>query len=353
VKIFYLLLTINALAGAKDIATYKNPHQIIRQAVECAERAYDTPTEYYKLHRGNKCDGDECDFIAIRGTIFKINGQINKDDISCNSKCTAFEYTVHREDVRIHQGFYDRARAVLDDLKKNNTTLKKSVVITGHSLGGAAANILALFLLKRGFNVSIITFGAPPVFYAGTEKNMNNLFHGRSHMRFFQEGDDITNLNQLHEYANSHKDISADVLKTVASGMNMNIALAHAGKPVRMEGIQHGMKFYIELMSDDFIQSCMHEQYDQIQLSIQKEKKAKEVLDHQNTVCRELGKPNSTGLSLEDARKKAIESQLEYSVAKLNRLALEGKKGTSEYIFEYDIAAGLKKYFEEKAKQRK
>ena len=41
------------------------------------------------------------------------------------------------------------------------------------------------------------------------------------------------------------------------------------------------------------------------------------------------------------------------SAAVACKLALEGKKGTSEYKNEYDIAAGLKKYFEEKAKQRK
>lgn len=63
--------------------------------------------------------------------------------------------------IPLHRGFRADARAILNDLRPH---LRKdySVRITGHSLGGAVAAILGLYLEKEGYEIErVVTFGEP------------------------------------------------------------------------------------------------------------------------------------------------------------------------------------------------
>lgn len=63
----------------------------------------------------------------------------------------------------LHKGFRDDALKVLDDAKPH---LKKdhSIRVTGHSLGGAIAMIMAVRIYREGYNVErLVTFGQPKV----------------------------------------------------------------------------------------------------------------------------------------------------------------------------------------------
>jgi len=69
---------------------------------------------------------------------------------------------------KVHLGFLEAFReeqaTVVDSvtrLMKGNP--KYQLVVTGHSLGGAVATIAATELRKRGFEVSLVTYGAPRV----------------------------------------------------------------------------------------------------------------------------------------------------------------------------------------------
>ena len=46
---------------------------------------------------------------------------------------------------------------------QNNYELEKTIYLTGHSLGGAIAQIIGLWLDNAGYNVQIYTFGSPKV----------------------------------------------------------------------------------------------------------------------------------------------------------------------------------------------
>jgi len=65
-------------------------------------------------------------------------------------------------DINLHRGFKDAAMWILEDIE-DNYKLEKTVYLTGHSLGGAIAQIMGLWLDAKGYNVQIYTFGSPKV----------------------------------------------------------------------------------------------------------------------------------------------------------------------------------------------
>ena len=75
-------------------------------------------------------------------------------------------------DIRVHKGFYEATREVFwDSVFDLNPTYKTT--ITGHSLGGAIAIILGMYLDSFGHpNTDVITFGQPRI----TNKNGANKF---------------------------------------------------------------------------------------------------------------------------------------------------------------------------------
>ena len=108
-------------------------------------------------------------WIAIRGTDVNERENIlsdaryrkNKDPIS---------------QIWLHRGFESATREIYSDIKKN-IDKKRKLYLTGHSLGGAAAAILMIWLYEEGYNVvSCYTFGQPKVTtLAGADKYRNLL----------------------------------------------------------------------------------------------------------------------------------------------------------------------------------
>jgi hypothetical protein len=65
--------------------------------------------------------------------------------------------------IKLHEGFAAGAKAVYGDVKPY-LSKEKPIHITGHSLGGAAAVVLAMYLTQEGYQVEqVITFGQPKV----------------------------------------------------------------------------------------------------------------------------------------------------------------------------------------------
>jgi hypothetical protein len=103
----------------------------------------------------------------------KGNGQI-RQQIFCRGTTLSVEiltclsfWMVHDEDLdcRVHAGFRNHADRILKDilpLLPPAEDKRTTVEVSGHSLGGAVAFILAAKLRKRGFNVVRVTsMGAP------------------------------------------------------------------------------------------------------------------------------------------------------------------------------------------------
>ena len=62
----------------------------------------------------------------------------------------------------LHRGFKDAATWIFEDIQKDYR-LEKTVYLTGHSLCGAVAQIIGLWLHNAGYHVQIYTFGSPKV----------------------------------------------------------------------------------------------------------------------------------------------------------------------------------------------
>lgn len=93
-------------------------------------------------------------FLTVRGTANLQNALVDLD-ISLTQD--------EKLDILMHQGFAQAAQLIYQDALP---LLDKSRPIrtTGHSLGGAVAVILAMYLQHDGFNVpQVITFGQPKV----------------------------------------------------------------------------------------------------------------------------------------------------------------------------------------------
>ena len=74
--------------------------------------------------------------------------------------------------MRVHEGFQgalgrlfekDLDGKIREKLQAYPAARKHPIIVAGHSLGGAMANLLALDLLTAGYNVELMTFGAPQV----------------------------------------------------------------------------------------------------------------------------------------------------------------------------------------------
>jgi len=67
-----------------------------------------------------------------------------------------------RTGIRLHKGFRDVAVNIMQIIDTTKT-LEHTVHVTGHSLGGAVAQIIGMWLHTRGKNVQVFSYGSPKV----------------------------------------------------------------------------------------------------------------------------------------------------------------------------------------------
>ncbi len=92
------------------------------------------------------------EFVVFRGTD-------NMGNWMTNLKVEALPFK-EVAGAQVHAGFYEIARALQKRLTPDK---EKLITVTGHSLGGAVALLYGALLHDDGYDVRVITFGAPPV----------------------------------------------------------------------------------------------------------------------------------------------------------------------------------------------
>jgi len=110
--------------------------------------------------------GDQKDEVAFevkqegRISIIVIRGTANDANVLSDVDVRLVSDT--RTGIRLHKGFRDAAVTILQIIDTTKT-LEHTVHVTGHSLGGAVAQIIGMWLYKRGKNVQIYSYGSPKV----------------------------------------------------------------------------------------------------------------------------------------------------------------------------------------------
>ena len=110
--------------------------------------------------------GDQKDEVAFEVkqdngiSIIVIRGTANDANVLLDVDVRLVSDT--RTGIRLHKGFRDAAVTIMQILD-NTHTIEHTVHVTGHSLGGAVAQIIGMWLHKRGHNVQIFSYGSPKV----------------------------------------------------------------------------------------------------------------------------------------------------------------------------------------------
>ena len=109
--------------------------------------------------------GDQKDEVAFDVkqdggiTIIVIRGTANAENVQ--SDIDVRLVTDDDLGIRLHKGFRDASISVMSGI--DESSLEKTVHVTGHSLGGAIAQIIGMWLHKRSHNVQIFSYGSPKV----------------------------------------------------------------------------------------------------------------------------------------------------------------------------------------------
>ena len=110
--------------------------------------------------------GDQQDDVAFdvkqdNGiSIIIIRGTANASNVQSDIDVRLVEDV--RLGIHLHKGFRDASLGVMEIID-NTKTLEHTVHVTGHSLGGAVAQIIGMWLHKRGKNVKVFSYGLPKV----------------------------------------------------------------------------------------------------------------------------------------------------------------------------------------------
>ena len=99
--------------------------------------------------------------VQDRGvTIVSIRGTNNGRNVLTDLDARPFKD--RKLSANIHRGFRDASEKIRDEIIENHA-IEESVILTGHSLGGAIAQIIGLWFEDDAYDVQIYTFGSPAI----------------------------------------------------------------------------------------------------------------------------------------------------------------------------------------------
>ena len=134
---------------------------------------------------------DNAVVVAFRGTSSFV-------DFVTDAKAWRVQRQMGDEQIEIHAGFCVAIEAVIDRIIEQLRRIPaKPIFATGHSLGGALAVLLAVYLRKAGLSAAgIYTFGQPRVGNKAFARYAQRVF-GDRHFWFEDEADAIARLPGL------------------------------------------------------------------------------------------------------------------------------------------------------------
>ena len=158
----------------------------VKQAATLANDAYLPTEQFMQKYRSDDYELITARALSINYYIFKQKNQLiivfegTNDLSSLKTDLQVGERDfLHLFGTQVHKGYYNEAQYAYKRVSPL-VTKEQQVIVTGHSLGGAVAHLLAAILYKEGYNVRLFTFGEPPV---GNEDFVHAI-KGLDHQRY-------------------------------------------------------------------------------------------------------------------------------------------------------------------------
>jgi len=153
----------NALLSAAAYRTLDNASAVI------------AGTDYKLVHQATLEESGVSYFLARNSArqVLSFRGTSNLENVLVDLKVSLMLDS--KLGIQLHRGFAETSSSVLKYL---TPSLDKSIpiIITGHSLGGAVAVIVAFYLQQEGYDVQqVVTFGQPKVTNVGGAASFNDL----------------------------------------------------------------------------------------------------------------------------------------------------------------------------------
>lgn len=203
--------------------------ETLRRLAHAAADAYEPPTEAIWLRDSlNQCRG----FMRwYDGAEIHISGTRSRADFLIDGK---FIQKKTVSDGAIHEGFLKEFEAIQADVFDFVLSHpKKPVRISGHSLGGAIATLLAVELARDGYKVELVTLGSPRVGDAEFVETYNRC--NIDHVRIVHADDIVPRLPKLR-------------YKHVCESLHID----SDGKVIgRVRGFFHWIRFIDEILFSD------------------------------------------------------------------------------------------------------
>lgn len=157
--------------------------------------------------------------IGFRGTEVNKNSDSIHEDWLLNALSNQYEYDSKKPDIKVHSGYYAAMKAfeerepyikigdkTLRDVIEEAKTNKDVFVLTGHSAGGAIANLYGAKLIDpserkiENHRVTVYSYGAPPL---GNEKFKEYFFTDKKNPRAYLTSHRVVERFDLIPYANN------------------------------------------------------------------------------------------------------------------------------------------------------
>ena len=132
--------------------------------------------------------------------------------------------------IQIHRGFRDAAEKLRNEIIEKYA-LEEHIILTGHSLGGAIAQIMGLWFEDDAYDVQIYTFGSPTV----TTTDMGD----EMHFRVYIEDDPVPFLPPF-PYVHWGVRIDANTLEWAENHP--------VGEFTKIDGRDHSIKAYLKVL---------------------------------------------------------------------------------------------------------
>ena len=201
--------------------------ELVEMANYCND-AYAEHPDHYQVK------DDELSYTVrqdLGATILSFRGTDNGKNVLTDLDIRPFED--NKLDLILHRGFRDSAEVLYEDIKEKYK-LSKIVLLTGHSLGGAIAQIIGLWLEEDGHHVQIYTFGSPKI-------STTNIGTQPPHYRVVFNNDPVPFMPPF-PYVHSGTRIDAKSLHWDESD--------DYGKFTEIDGRDHSMKEYLNILRE-------------------------------------------------------------------------------------------------------